>query len=124
MNLIISLATVLCLGVNIQCTTLVDSSPVGRYVNEYEEEANHYIELLDDHTFIYHYEKDTIVESLKANWELIKEKEGYRIFFSTWKSFGPFQAEICSNCSWSVVLKDGEMFFSYLMRKEMNFTRE
>ena len=124
LNLTIALALVLCAVLTIHCSSLTENTPVGRYVNEYEKDAKHYIELLDDHTFIYHYEKDTIVESLKANWELLKEKDGYRIFFSTWKSYGPFHSEGCSNCAWSVAMEEGELFFSYLMRKEMNFTKE
>ena len=124
LNLTIALVAVLCIVLTIHCSHLAENSPIGRYVNNYEEGARHYIELLDDHTFIYHYEKDTIAESLKANWELLKEKQGDRIFFSTWKSYGPFQAEGCSNCAWSVALVEGELFFSYMMRKEMNFHKE
>ena len=103
---------------------MATETPTGKYLNKNDADATHFIELYDDHTFIYYYQKDTLVETVKSTWQLMQEKNATKIFFSAWRSFGPYKEKGCSNCAWSVVLKDGELFFSQLLRKEMNFIKE
>jgi hypothetical protein len=105
------------------CANNQVNSLLGRYVNNAEENALHYIDLFDDGTFVHYYSNDTIQTAEKAHWKLIEEKNGAKVFFSKWKTYGPYQEYGCSNCAWSVLLKDGELYFSKVLRNEMNFIK-
>ena len=93
-------------------------------MNAIEKDAVHYIDIYEDGTFIHYYSKDTLEAAEKANWRLLEDKKGTKIFFSKWKSYGVHKTSGCSNCALSVFLKEGELLFGKTDHKERNFVKQ
>ena len=89
MNITIAGICLLSAVLTTYCSPMATETSAGRYLNNNDSDATHFIELYDDHTFIYYYQKDTLVETFKSTWQFIQEKDVTKIFFSAWRSFGP-----------------------------------
>ena len=95
---------------------------IGRYINKYEPNAQHYIDVNEDGTFIHVYNSGENEKINKGTWLL--DSSGHEVSFTTWTSFGKHNDPRClDGCYSSVQLHYGELRFSY-DEPDLNFTRE
>jgi len=107
------------------CNDENTNNVIGRYVNTYESEAKHYVQLDADSTFLHYYKsKNETPKENKGNWTLLVTPKGTKIAFRTWKTFGYGDSSNCNGCIRFVKLKKGEMIFDSDLPKEMNFKKE
>ncbi len=98
---------------------------MGKYINCYEEDAIHYVQINTDSTFVHYYKKGNEQEKInKGSWRLTTKPSKTEVVFDTWTTFGYNDVDACQKCLWAVKFRDGELVFSYDMPKEMNFTKE
>ena len=107
------------------CNNESTDNVIGRYVNTYESEAKHYIQLDADSTFLHYYKKNNeTAKENKGTWKLLVTPEKTEIVFRTWKTFGYGDSNDCNDCIRFVKFKKGEMIFDSDLPKEMNFKKE
>lgn len=97
---------------------------IGKYINSYEADASHYVELKSDSSFFHFYKKGSDTERINEGKWSSKEKNGFiEITFNTWTTFGYDNGEGCPHCLWSVKLKNDELIFNIDLPIEMNFKK-
>lgn len=98
---------------------------IGKYVNVFEPQANHYVELMADSTFLHYYKKsnETVKEN-KGSWKLLLTPKKTEVVFRTWKTFGYGDSTDCNGCIRFVKINNGEMIFDSDLPNEMNFKKE
>lgn len=95
---------------------------VGRYINDSESDADHYLELKTDSTFYHSYLRDSVKLENIGVWSF--DVKRCQVVLSYWKSFGKYSDENClSGCSASVLFRENELIFSYDL-DEMNFKKK
>ncbi|MCS6820171.1 MAG: hypothetical protein NZ522_09495 [Chitinophagales bacterium] len=97
----------------------------GRYVNTFEPEADHYVDLKADSTYFHYYKKEN--EPAKINegkWSLSIRPNKTEVIFREWTTFGYRGPDSCNGCLWAVKLEEGELKFNVDIRDEMNFKKE
>lgn len=103
----------------------IKDNVIGKYINKYEPDANHYVELKADSTFLHYYKKNNeTAKENEGNWELVTTPKKTEIVFRTWKTFGFGDSTDCNGCIRFVKLIEGEMIFDYDLPHEMNFKKE
>lgn len=98
-----------------------DRDIIGRYINTYEIDAVHYVDLRADNTFLHYYKK--MHNEAKVNegkWEQASDSE---IAFREWVTFGFTGPDACFKCLWIVKVSNGELVFNSDIREEMNFKK-
>jgi hypothetical protein len=100
-----------------------NSTVIGKYVNTFEPDADHYVELKADSTFIHYYKKNNEVKENKGVWRLSIDPEQTQIIFDTWVDFGYKDLPICDHCLRMVQLKDEELMFNVDLPNEVNFKK-
>lgn len=98
---------------------------IGIYVNTYESEVKHYVQLDADSAFFHYYKRNN--ETAKENrgkWKSLVTPEKTEIVFRTWKTFGYGNSSDCNGCIRFIKLKKGEVIFNSDLPKEMNFKKE
>lgn len=101
----------------------INHNAVGKYVNAYDSESIHYVELRSDSTFIHFYKKSNIISENTGYWKLLKFKNKTEVVFRTWKNFGYEKSIKCNDCVRFVILKNNELIFDYDLLNEMNFRK-
>jgi hypothetical protein len=98
---------------------------VGKYINTFESDAMHYVELKADSTFLHYYKKGAeIQQENKGTWQLLKSDKKNEIVFRTWVAFGINKKYDCNGCIRYVKLMGDEMIFNVDLPNEMNFKKE
>lgn len=121
---------VVCLG--IAAILLVSCGPghtdradaIGRYINDYEEGAEQYVDLLADSTFRHYYTGRYGSHTNVGTWQL--DSAGREVSFDRWLNLGDLNGDsTCFNkgCYQSVQLYYGELRFNY-DRSEVNFFKD
>ncbi len=105
------------------CSNNDETTITGRYINTYEPNAIHYVELKDDSTYMHFYKNNKTTKASKGNWNLITKAHKTEIMFSDWYSYGYDALDDCNGCTWFVKLKNGELIFNVDLPEEMNFKK-
>jgi len=127
MEVVKKLSILSILIVILSCGEMEKKDVYGKYYNTFEEGVNHYVALNEDNLFVHYYHKKGEEEKYnKGKWTLRTEENGVvKVSFKAWESFGIYAKEYgCSNCLWTVKLKDGELGFNYDLPREMNFYKK
>ncbi len=96
----------------------------GRYVNTFEEDANHYVDLKADSSYFHYYKKGNMpAEINEGKWRLSIRPHKTEIVFRKWITFGYKDLDSCSGCLWAVKLENGELVFNIDLPEEMNFQK-
>ena len=122
---LISLFTFLCV-IMFSCKNSNDTSIEGKYYNEFENNAIHFIDLKKDSSFVHYYLNKANGEELehKGTWnKRATKKDEIKISFKNWEDFGPY-SDNKKTLIRSVKLDGNELVFSYDLRKEMNFHKK
>lgn len=97
----------------------------GKYINTFESEAIHYVELKADSTFLHYYKKgNERAQVNKGTWKYIGTDKKAEVVFKTWTTFGVNKQYDCKECLRFVKIKDGELIFNVDLPTEMNFKKE
>lgn len=121
----ISLFTFFCV-IMFSCENNSDTSIEGKYYNEFEKNAIHYIDLKKDSSFVHYYLNKVNGEEVehKGTWsKRVTKKDEIKVSFKNWEDFGPY-ADNKKTLIRSVKLDGNELVFSYDLRKEMNFYKK
>lgn len=101
------------------------SSMIGKYINTFEKDAIHFVELKADSSFIHYYKKGKALhKENKGIWSVIESPKKIEIKFDTWIDYGYTNISTCNGCIRFVKVRDGELIFSYDLPDEMNFIKE
>ncbi|MGN6568379.1 MAG: hypothetical protein ACTHJ0_10525 [Flavipsychrobacter sp.] len=97
---------------------------VGKYINDYEKGAVHYVELYPDSTFLHYYKSSSGEFKNKGKWTAWTDENTTKISLNEWKSFGEFKEDDCVNgCLRQVTLKNEKLVFNIDLPDEMNFRK-
>lgn len=100
-------------------------SVIGKYVNVFEPETIHFVELRPDSTYFHYYKKNNELERINSGkWKLSIRDSKTEIIFRKWITFGydSFNNS-CFECHWAVKLEKGELIFDVDLPDEMNFKK-
>ena len=102
------------------------SNIVGVYVNTFENNVTHYVELKKDSTFLHYYKKydEKVAKENRGIWKLSITPEKTEIIFDPWFDFGHINNPSCNGCLSAVELKDGMLIFNYDIPDEVNFIKK
>lgn len=96
----------------------------GRYVNTYEPEADHYVDLKSDSTYFHYYKKENQPAKInEGKWRLSVRSHKTEVVFREWVTFGYKGPDSCNGCLWAVKLEDEELIFNVDIPEEMNFKK-
>jgi hypothetical protein len=97
---------------------------VGKYVNDHEKGAIHYIKLFSDSTFLHYYKNHDGIFENKGTWKYYGDDKKEKISFSFWQSMGVYKETGCINeCLRIVEIKNGELIFDVDLPSEKNFRK-
>jgi hypothetical protein len=98
---------------------------VGKYINTFEDDAIHYVELKADSTFLHYYKKGEEEQQENiGSWKLLKSDRENEIVFRVWIAFGINRQFDCNGCMRFVKWVENELIFNYDLPNEMNFKKE
>jgi hypothetical protein len=98
MKINVSLIILICCSCNLERNRNI----IGRYNNEYENAAIHYVALKKDSTFFHYYKKNNDSPLVNTGkWRFDPDKN--EIQFENWIQFGFKTGDSCSGCSWLLV---------------------
>jgi len=97
---------------------------VGNYVNHYEKDVVHFVNLKNDSTYVHFYQKkgENSKES-NGKWKLITNPNKNEILFYDWFDFGYIDEPTCNGCIRFVKIENGELIFSVDLPDELNFKK-
>ena len=95
----------------------------GKYVNVSEPDADHYLELNPDSTYIHVYQKDGQRNEYKGTWHFSRSED--EVYFKMWIGFGKYAELTCQDTCWtSAKLLSGTLRFDFDMRNETDFDKK
>lgn len=122
------LITLYLLSVLTSCNNIRESNTnklLGKYINTFEQDAIHYVELKSDSTFVHYYKKGHTPNKVnKGIWSQIGAPPKNEIKFDTWIDYGYKNEPSCNGCLRFVKVVNGVMIFNFDLPNEMNFTKE
>lgn len=97
---------------------------IGKYVNAFEHNAVHFVELYDDSSFLHYYKKNDSQFENRGHWKFRNDNGNPEISFTYWKSFGENKDQACVNgCLAFVKMKNSELIFDGDLPDERNFKK-
>jgi hypothetical protein len=107
------------------CCNNQESNVAGKYINKFEQNAKHYIELKNDSTYLHYYKKNgELFKENLGSWCLLKSQNKIEIVLDNWTDFGYIDETSCDGCIRVVEFKNCSIIFSYDLPNEMNFYKE
>jgi hypothetical protein len=97
---------------------------IGKYINIYEPNSDHFVELFANGTFNHQYNGEEGDFENKGIWKLHQHGDKVEISFDSWKSYGKGKDNLCSGCCLSfVVFKNDVLVFDVDLPMERNFEK-
>lgn len=105
-------------------TTNDSSIVVGKYINTYEPNVVHYVEIKKDSTYLHYYKKaNEVALENSGKWKLVHGKTKTEVIFNSWIDYGYEDEPVCNKCLRAVKFENNELIFSVDLPDELNFIK-